>query len=139
MTPLPTRLQISPTNGEQLDERTALENFLGKSRTDAARMLFDADASNLRYIEDFVHMGIEGFRYYFPTVETYLRDERSNDDPVFVGALIYVIESRMGEDGWQLATAEMRSVLLTIDAERGRFDLEAETVLALQQVLERLG
>lgn len=96
MTPLPTRLQISPTNGEQLDEKTALENFLGKSRTDAARMFFDADASNLRYIEDFVHMGIEGFRYYFPTVETYLRDERSGS------ARVRRCELRMGRPwvGW---------------------------------------
>lgn len=69
-----TRLDISPTNGLNLDERVALEHFGGKNQEDAAT-LFKEDFGY--YAEDLTYMGNKAFFYYLGSVKLYL--ERNED------------------------------------------------------------
>lgn len=135
---LPTKLQISPTDGLDLDERYALTHFLGKTADEAARLYF-APANNLPYIEDFEHMGGEALRFYFPTVEPYLRDASSAGDATFAGGLVFVVQLRLDLGNAGGAVPELRSVLQTVDRLRAKFELDDEVVACLQQQLARLG
>ena len=69
-----TRLDISPTNGLDLDERTALVHFFGKNQEDAAT-LFEENFGY--YAEDLTYMGNKAFFYYLGSVKSYLE---SNED-----------------------------------------------------------
>ncbi len=136
--PLPTRLQISPTDGLDLDEAWALKNFLGKSFEAAERMFLEEDS--FHYIEDLVHMGIEGLRFYLPAAEAYLHIERSADEcamDLFVPGLVFVVESRLQHEGWQAAAAELKSVLMAVTRQRGMYGLDEEHLGRLQHLLER--
>lgn len=137
MDALPTKLQISPTDGLDLDERCALAHFLGKTADAAAAMYFAP--ANLQYIEDFEHMGADGLAFYFPTVAPYLRDPRSIGDADFAGGLVTVVEMRLDHGDAEAAEPAMRAVLEIVDAQRDKFELDAETRARLQRQLARLG
>ena len=73
-----TRSDISPTNGLDLDERTALVHFFGKNQEDAAT-LFQEDFGY--YAEDLTHMGNKAFFYYLGSVKSYLESNRDELTP----------------------------------------------------------
>jgi hypothetical protein len=140
MRPLPTRLQLSPTDGLDLDEAWAWQNFGGKS-FEAAERMFLAEG-NFHYLEDLVHMGIEGLRFYLPATAAYLRIERSADEgawDLFVPGLVYVIESRLQFDGWQAAAAEMEAVLLAILPRHATYGLDEAQLHTLLRRLQQQG
>ena len=58
---LPTLLDISPSNLEQLDEKCAYEHFFGKTLEEAREMF--AETSHI-YLEDLGWMGKRAFDYY---------------------------------------------------------------------------
>ena len=68
------RSDISPTDGLDLDERFALEHFLGKNQEDAVT-LFEENFGY--YAEDLTYMGDKAFSYYIGSVKLYL--ERNED------------------------------------------------------------
>ena len=75
---LPTAKDISPTSGLDLDEKYALEHFLGLDHT-AALQMFRRDSEFLHvYLGDFVHMGESAFNYYVASLIQYL-DELPDD------------------------------------------------------------
>ena len=140
MRPLPTRLQISPTDGLDLDEAWALQNFLGRSFEAAQRMFLEE--GNFLFIEDLVHMGIEGLRFYLPAAEAYLHIERSADEgawDLFVPGLVFLIESRLQREDWQVAAAELKSVLMAITRKCGTYGLDEEHLGRLRRLLEQAG
>lgn len=90
-----TRLDISPTNGLCLDERTALVHFFGKNQEDAA-MLFEENFGY--YAEDLTYMGDKAFFYYLGSVKSYLEskeDELTPSDYVSIAYdLLIVFQSK---------------------------------------------
>lgn len=76
---IPTAKDISPTAGLDLDEKCALEHFLGLDRQ-AVLKLFREESDFLHvYLGDFVHMGRLAFNYYLPPLLQYL-DELPDED-----------------------------------------------------------
>ena len=69
-----SRLDISPSNGLDLDERSALEHFLGKNQEDAVA-LFEENFGY--YTEELAYMGNNAFFYYLGSAKSYL--ERNED------------------------------------------------------------
>jgi len=68
----PSKKDISPTDGLDLDEQHALNNFFGLDR-EAALEMFKRDSNILHvYFADLVHMGPRAFEYYAPALEQYL-------------------------------------------------------------------
>ena len=65
------RTDISPTNGVDLDERSALEHFFGKSREEALALFRD---NFCYYVEDLTYMGDKAFFYYLGAVRDYLEE-----------------------------------------------------------------
>lgn len=59
---------ISPTLGANLDEKSALEHFLGRDRQDAVDLLRRYEDRIHVYLEDFLWMGEAAFVYYFPAL-----------------------------------------------------------------------
>lgn len=90
-----SRLDISPTDGLDLDERFALEHFLGKNQEEAAALL-SLDFSY--YMEDLSHMGEKAFLYYLGAVRLYLErgeEKFAPSDYVEVAhTLLYVFQGR---------------------------------------------
>ena len=76
---IPTEKDISPTNGLNLDEKCALEHFLGLDRQSAIQMLRDNAESLHVYLGDYVFMGRSAYDYYLPVLFQYL-DELSDED-----------------------------------------------------------
>lgn len=68
---LPTYKDISPTDGLNLDEALAAENFQGLSVVDAAVMISDNPSY---YLNDFYHMGERGFCFYLSSIELCVSD-----------------------------------------------------------------
>lgn len=95
---LPTADDISPTKGLQLDERTALKNFLGKNLDQAEELLTE---NPLRYLEDFMWMGPNAFKFYYESLSRYLQvhftPEQAADSDV-LHALIGLLKFRFKYD-----------------------------------------
>ncbi len=75
----PSRKEISPTNGLDLDERTALEHFDGLDYRQALNLFrenFDY------YIDDLHWMGIDAFLYYLKSLNIYLEETDFADIPL---------------------------------------------------------
>ncbi|MEM9802684.1 MAG: hypothetical protein AAGA20_20325 [Planctomycetota bacterium] len=94
--PLPTDREISPTDGLDLDEKSALEHFLGKSVVEAAKLF--SEERNLVYAEDLMWMGPRAFAYYLPAVMPYLRSVDSYRDSAFVVSVKGAIQSQLDDD-----------------------------------------
>ena len=106
---VPTAKDISPTEGQDLDEKCALEHFLGKTQ-DEAKELFFEDA--VYYECDFKWMGANAFTYYFPTIEPYLNSKDSENDADVLNALLGTIGSRLLDE--PEAISRCRKAILTI-------------------------
>lgn len=92
MSTLPTAIEISPTNGLDLDEKCALEHFLGKTETEAEKLFFEAAEI---YQEDLMSMGDKAFAYYLPALTPYLKSNESRNDSDIVNYLIGIIGRRL--------------------------------------------
>lgn len=90
---LPSREDISPTLGLNLDERSALKNFFGKTLSEAQE-LFALNA--LTYGEDIFWMGQKGFQFYFQSFENYVMSDEANEDYLAILALVSILEFRIG-------------------------------------------
>ncbi len=78
--PLPTLLDISPSNCLDLDEAHAVKMFLGKNHEQALELLRD----NFSYYqEDLAFMGSRAFHYYLTSLVTYITDELQSDPTDF--------------------------------------------------------
>lgn len=92
---LPTKEDISPTSGVDLDERAALEHFFGKSQSEAAALFFE----NPEYFaDDLMWMGRKAFAFYFPSLEPYITSKESAGDADIINALLGTLKTRLDDD-----------------------------------------
>lgn len=94
---LPDFNEISPTQGLDLDEKSALQNFLGKTRQEVFLMIQN---DLINYEEDFACMGSSAFLYYMPSLcnvikSTCFYDERLEEA---VAAVLFIVEMRYIND-----------------------------------------
>ncbi len=94
---VPTARDISPTDGEDLDECSALEHFLGRDVEEILELLRDDNFES--YQEDLMFMGRRGFAYYLPAVLQYVQEWTDEDFGWYAGYLITLMESRMSTEG----------------------------------------
>ncbi len=94
---VPTARDISPTEGEDLDERSALEHFLGQDVQDILAQLRD-DWFEV-YQEDLMFMGRRGFAYYLEAVWLYVQEWVDEDFGCYEPYLLMFMESRMRTEG----------------------------------------
>jgi hypothetical protein len=136
---IPTNKQISPTNGQSLDEREALEHFLGLDVKDARKLFFE---NPLYYSSDLIWMGLPAFRYYFPAFAEYLRSEASLMDAdalnSLTSTLAFRIDSLEGERS-ELAKDEcVRDTVKYCLREFDRFDADEIFYPDLKSELSRV-
>jgi hypothetical protein len=91
---LPTRLQISPTNGLDLDEEIALRDFYGKDLSEAEGMIRNHPEY---HTDSLLHMGDIAFNFYFRSFLKYLESEESRDD-LTLFTFFTLIENRLEEN-----------------------------------------
>lgn len=92
---IPQAGDISPTRGLDLDERIALDHFLGRTQSEAARLFFE---NPLYYESDLKWMGSKAFAYYLPATRPFLEASDSSGNIEFLDALISTIAIRLKED-----------------------------------------
>lgn len=80
----PSKSDISPTLGLNLDERDALSHFFGKNKRDA-KLLFEENCSY--YTQDLMWMGAVAFNYYLESLYDWLSSQSKLD----VGSISLII------------------------------------------------
>ncbi|MGO8750670.1 MAG: hypothetical protein ACLQNE_32370 [Thermoguttaceae bacterium] len=73
---LPTEVDFDPYGGD-LDAQCAWRNFGGLTLDEATRKFRERPEI---YQEDFMFMGGRAFAFYFPVIESYLRDVQGEND-----------------------------------------------------------
>jgi hypothetical protein len=91
---LPTESDINVF--DSLDERSAVQRFLGKWRDEIEGRCRDGFA--MRVIHDLWWMGYPAFAYYVEAVVNYLESDASADDSDAASCFIGLIEFRLKED-----------------------------------------
>jgi hypothetical protein len=74
-----------------LDEKWALQNFLGKTQTEAKEMCRSSAVT-----EDFTYMAAAGLCYYLPAVLSYLESEEADGHWEFAHGLMCALSSQVG-------------------------------------------
>lgn len=122
---LPTEEEINAF--DTLDERFAVENFLGKD-LEQARTLFRENF--LRYQEDLMFMGPKAFQFYVRAAIDSLCDPASNEDSDAVSSFCSVIEYRLECEPDEIlpVRAMIREGIVRIlgNFERAGYDLEIQ-------------
>jgi len=89
---LPTRDDISPSNELQLDERSAVRNFLGKDLNQAVGLF----SNNLfRHAENLMWMGPRAFQFYYRAFSDYIRTNNPSETDDAVGWFISIIDFQL--------------------------------------------
>jgi len=96
---IPTLLEISPSNGLDLDEKEAVAHFLGKDVLEAEALFRD---NFVHYSNDLHWMGPVAFGYYFPAFASYLNSAESAGYGDVVNSLLVLLEIRMNSDAASL-------------------------------------
>ena len=133
---LPTDADISPTGGLDLDEKCALDNFLGKSFQEAETLLME---NAFYYREDFMCMGGKAFSFYFPAFFIYLKSPESNQDSDAVNAILGIVEFRLE---WDLPSIKIVQYVILemlnfILENYSKFDIDSEIYGDFQSELKK--
>ena len=122
---MPTLLDISPTGGVDLDEKCAMEHFLGKTQEQASALFFE---NSIYFIDDLRWMGGRAFVYYLPSVIPYLTSPESRGDSDAVDSLISILRSRLEDDAECMhdARALVLRVLTLIQDNFPKFEVDDE-------------
>lgn len=131
---IPTREEINVF--DSLDERSAVEHFLGKSVAEA-EALFHENA--LHYFEDLMWMGPNAFRYYIPAAIRYLEDPQCRD-ACAVRCFTSVIDSRLHDDPHEVRpiARELHTAFDYLSARAAEFEIDAVERDQLKTVRTRL-
>lgn len=90
---LPTLLDISPTNGLDLNEKEAVSHFFGKTLCEAVALFHE---NSIYYLDDLRSMGDKAFAFYLPAFCDYLQsvDVEKNSDDLnhFIGLIEFRLE-----------------------------------------------
>lgn len=101
---IPSKYDISPTEGLQLDEQCALLHFYGKTAAEAVAMYAE---NPIQYEEDILFMGWNAFAYYIDTPYILLLQEKEQARSIAIeegdphpasdnaGALLMLISSHL--------------------------------------------
>jgi hypothetical protein len=108
---LPTFFDISPTKGENLDEKSAVEHFLGKGQREATALFHK---NSLHYLDDLMWMGDKAFAFYLPAFLDYLRSADVKQNPDDLNHLIGIIEFRLEHEPHSITIAS-ETILSAID------------------------
>ena len=102
---------ISPTNGIDLDERSAAKIFLGKTQEEA----IDIFAKNAcLHVDCLRYMGENAFSYYFPAIIPYLESEKSVGDAEIILDINSIINTRL-EHQIKSIKLTIKEILYTLD------------------------
>lgn len=103
---LPTEEEINPIP-EDLDGKSAIENFLGKDLEQAEQMFREAA---LFYQEDLRFMGPAAFRFYVQAAISYLRSDSATGDSDMINCFAGVLGFRLEYEADELVpVAQMLS------------------------------
>lgn len=89
---LPAFRDLSPSLGENLDEKLAAEHFLGKTLREAEN-LFRENA--IHYAGDLMWMGDAAFAFYFMAFSRYLKSSHADGDSDALNSLASIIAFRV--------------------------------------------
>ncbi len=122
---IPSYLDISPSNGLSLDEKSAAKHFLGKSEVSASVMIAE---NAMYYLEYFKYMGAKAFAYYLKSILLYLKSDKNDFDPDVLFSLIQTIQLRINHDKTSiLMAAESINQLMSYLYENyDKFDIESD-------------
>ena len=126
---IPTEEDINVFNS--LDERVAVEHFLGKSAEQAEKLFGE---NGLLYQEDLMWMGPMAFAFYLQAAANYVCGSQSEGDLSFVDSVIRVIDFRSDEPQIRLAFEPMGRIVAHVVDNFDRFTIDPEVG---QQVLAR--
>jgi hypothetical protein len=134
---LPSNLDISHTNGVNLDERLALEHFLGKTLEEAEELFRE---NSTYYWEDLMWMGSYGFAFYSEAFFRYLRSAQAQDDAHSVRALCTILEFRVDSCPQSLLMCDsaVSSIVAFCLDSIARFNLHPEFDAKIAKKLRRL-
>jgi hypothetical protein len=120
---IPTAAEIN--RYDSLDERCAVEHFLGKDLT-AAEALFRENF--LYYQEDLMWMGPRAFCYYVQAAIAYLLSPAANGDADAANAFCSVVESQLENDRPAIAPAipRLRDAIESMLANFSRFGCDPQ-------------
>jgi hypothetical protein len=110
---LPTKEDISPTSGADLDERAALQHFFGKSQSEAASLFFESPEY---FADDLMWMGRKAFAFYFPSLEPYITSKKSAGDADIINALIGTLKARLDDDPVSLRDCQAPALRILVYA-----------------------
>jgi hypothetical protein len=100
---LPTLTDINVY--DSLDERSAVEHFLGKDVKQAEALFYD---NFLYYQEDLMSMGPRAFCYYVEAALAYLLGPASNGDSDAVNCFCGIVEYQLENNGVAIKAARIR-------------------------------
>lgn len=121
----PTSRDISPTEGLDLDEKKAIDHFLGKGISDAEALFRE---HSIYYSNDLLWMGPVAFRFYLPAFTGYLKSPEAAGDSAGLHSLIILIEAKMPDDAASLVSVK-DELLLCLDhciANYSKFEVNAD-------------
>jgi hypothetical protein len=118
-TQLPTENDINVH--DSLDEITAAQHFLGKSRGQAALLFAE---NSLTYYEDLMWMGPVAFNFYICSAFDYLKSDSSTGDSDFINGLLIVLEFRMHRGSSALDRRKIAQLIDEIVSNYEKFRLD---------------
>lgn len=134
---IPSFADLSPTQGENLDEKLAVEHFLGKSVSQAEK-LFRENA--IYYAGDLMWMGDKAFAFYFPAFSRFLESTHADGDADALNSLASIIAFRVEHEPQSItgARAAVLSALNYCVDNYSKFKVEAAIYDDLRNKLLRL-
>jgi hypothetical protein len=118
-----------------LDERTALDHFLGKSIEQAEQLFIE---NSMLYQEDLMWMGPKAFYFYLDSVLRYLQNPLSNGDDDFVVALVSTFEFRRDEEMLDITETKVQTIVGYLLSNYSKFELTLDAFRPLKQKLTSL-
>ena len=116
----PTRDEINVY--DSLDERSAVEHFLGKNIEEAETLFRE---NSCYYTEDLMWMGPVAFRYYINAAIQYVRSDAAARDATMVSGLAIALEFRLEYEPHELApiSVPLAEICAYVVDHASKFDL----------------
>ena len=131
---VPTKNEISPSNGIDLDERVALSHFYGMHYNQAVK-LFEENFTY--YINDLLWMGETAFFYYLKSIEIYISKNISEDTPIFLyevsRSLLDLFEQRLNNSKKNIKNVSLVNIQNIFIAKINTLLIDNDTLLNIPE------
>lgn len=117
---------------DTLDERKAVDHFLGKSIEQAEQLFIE---NSIIYQEDLMWMGPKAFNYYLESVLRYLQNPLSRGDDDFVIALVSTFEFRREGEMLDSGEPKVTAIVEYILSNCSKFELTEDAFRPIKQRL----